>query len=797
MALDGKATYRVGDLLVDLGRGQVTRDGAEIPLPKLSFNLLRALVEAAPNLVTPDELVQRVWPGLVVSPETVSQRVKLLRQSLGDDPREARYVAGIRGRGYRLLAPVELVSPERPIRRQGDRPVAPDATGVVVVAAKPDAAADASVWGSPGNRRYAVLAAGVLVVGAALGIGASMLATPEKATDEAPGQHAATVVRPVLAVLPFVQLGGPDDALSLPDGLQSDILTELSRIPALDVIAATSVEQFRGTTLDARDIGKRLGASHLLEGGVQRVEDRVRINAQLIDTRSQSHVWAATYDRALTTSNLFSVQSEIAVAVADALRVALAGDERGPARAVPTENLDAWALEKAARVQLERRTTESITDADRLFRQAIALDPKFARAYAGLADAVWLRADQQGLPWQPAVAEAERLVNRALRLDDALPEAWTTRAKLAQERHDYETAEAAYRRAFELNPSYARAHAWYSQFLYQLGREKEARAANRRAAELDPLSAPLLVNLGLSVVEPEDPAEALEWMDKASAIDPRGWLGAHGRALVYAFAGRYDEALHWDLQALKLDPQAGYALVGVARRHLELDDLEGATTWFARVEDTDLEIPGSFSHAALVSLYGGEPGRALASARRALAYDPRDPVAFRVLDAEALRRGDIADVVATVRSSFPDLAGPEALRIRRLAVVPATDLALALRRGGDQAASDTLLDGVAAFLETARSGGTVEFVIDEIRVAAIRGDHEGALQALDERVATGWRGEYWRYYRDHDPAFDGLRTDPRFRKAFAAIERDIALQRARAAESGDLGRGPPRADPAP
>lgn len=778
----GRAVFRVGDLIVDLGRGQVTRAGAEIPLPKLSFNLLRVLVEAAPNLVTPDELVQRVWPGLVVSPETVSQRVKLLRQALGDDPRDARYVAGVRGRGYRLVAPVELVVPEHPMRRQGDRPWAPDTpTG-----------------SSPGNRRYAALVTGVLVGVAALGIGAAMLGRPEAEIDEkAPAQDPATVRRPVLAVLPFVKLAGPDDALSLPDGLQSDILTELSRIPSLDVIAATSVEQFRGTVLDAREIGERLGASHLLEGGVQRVGDRVRINAQLIDTRSQSHIWAATYDRALTTSNLFSVQSEIAVAVADALRVALAGERYGSARTVPTENLDAWALEKAARVQLERRTTESITDADRLFRQAIALDPKFARAYAGLADAVWLRADQQGLPWHPAAAEAERLVNRALRLDDALPEAWTTRAKLAQERHDYETAETAYRRAFELNPSYARAHAWYSQFLYQLGREEEARAANRRAAELDPLSAPLLVNLGLSIVEPGDPAAALEWMDKASAIDPKGWLGPHGRALVYAFAGRYDEALHWDLEALTLDPRAGYALVGAARRHLELDDLTGASTWFAHVLETDLEIPGSFSHAALLSLYLGEPGPAVVSARRALAYDPRDPVAFRVLDAEALRRGDIADVVATVRSSFPDLAGPEALRIRRMAVVPATDLALALRRGGDQAGSDALLDAVVMFLETARSGGGVEFVMDEIRVAAIRGDHERALQALDERVAAGWRGEYWRYYRDLDPAFDGLRTDPRFRKAFAAVERDIALQRARAAESGDLGRGPPRADPAP
>jgi tetratricopeptide (TPR) repeat protein len=302
------------------------------------------------------------------------------------------------------------------------------------------------------------------------------------------------------------------------------------------------------------------------------------------------------------------------------------------------------------------------------------------------------------------------------------------------------------------------------------------------------------VNLGLSIVDPSDPAVALGWMDKARAIDPKGWLAAHGKATVYAFAGRHDEALHWDLQALQLDPHAGYPLAGAARRHLELDDLEGARTWFERVTESGLEVPRSFSDAALLALYSGESGPAVVMARRALAYDPRDPGGFRVLDADALRRGDHAAVVAIVRANFPDLAGPEPLRIRRTSVVPATDLALALRLSGDVVGSDALLDAVVVFLETARREGGVEFLVDEIRVAAIRGDRHGALQSLEALVAGGWRGEFWRYYRDHDPAFDALRTDPRFGRAFAVVEQDIARQRARAAESGDLARGPPGAD---
>jgi TolB-like protein/DNA-binding winged helix-turn-helix (wHTH) protein/Flp pilus assembly protein TadD len=762
MDCDGKTTVQVGDLSLDFGRGLVTRDGAEIPLPKLTFDLLRALVEAAPNLVTADDLMRRVWPGLVVSPETISQRVRLLRLALDDDSQNPRYVAVVRGRGYRLVAPVETRLAPQPVPVQHPR-------------------------------RRAWLLAGAALAAAALAI--SLWSWGRLAVESGPDRREshARVSRPVLAVLPFVALGESPDPWSLPDGLQSDILTELSRSPSLDVIAATSVEQFRGTKLSAADIGRQLGATHLLEGGVQRVGESVRINAQLIETRSQSHVWAATYDRALTTSNLFAVQGEIAVAVAQALRLALGSDGGRKGHVMPTGSMDAWALEKAARIQLERRTPEAITNAQRLFRQAITIDPKFARAYAGLADAVWLGADYQSLPWRPAAAEAERLANHALRIDPELPEAWTTLAKLAQDRNDFATAEAAYRRAFELNPNYARAHAWYAQLLYQQGRQRDAVAATRRAAELDPMSAVLLVNLGLSFADPADPQVALALMDKARAMDPTGWLGVGGKAMAYAIAGRYDDALHWELEVLRLHPAAGHAMIGASQSLLELDDLDGARAWLEHATADGREIPGVFSHHALLHLYRGESIPAVASAHRAVAVDPDDTLAYRVLGADALRRGETADVIATVRANFPDLEDPELLRIRRATVWPATDLALALRLAGDAVRSEALLDAVVAFLDSARRGGAVEYGIDELRVAAIRGDAEAALGKLDELVEGGWRGPYWRYYRDHDPALDGLRADPRFQDAFARIERHMAAQRSRAAASGDLAVGPPEA----
>ena len=378
-----------------------------------------------------------------------------------------------------------------------------------------------------------------------------------------------------------------------------------------------------------------------------------------------------------------------------------------------------------------------------------------------------------------------------MRLDASIPEAWATRAKLAQDRKDTGTAEAAYRRAFELNPNYARAYSWYAQMMYELGRERESREAARRAAELDPLSAPLLVNLGLSLADPLDPTEALSWMDRARAADPSHLSWARGRALVLAYAGRFDEALHWDLAALELDPQSSWATLGVGLWHLQLDDLEGARTWLAEATRAGREPAGALGYLAMLHLYAGEAASAREMARRALVSYASDGNAYMVLDAASLASGDVDTVIATVRQNFPELAGPGELSVGRASLVPATDLALALRSSGDTTGSDELLDAVTRYLAGPRGDGSAEFAMHEVRAAAVRGDRAATLHLLESLTDRGWPREHWRYYRDHDPAFNGVRSDPRFRRFFAVVEDDVRARRLRAAKSGDLGRAPP------
>jgi TolB-like protein/Flp pilus assembly protein TadD/predicted Ser/Thr protein kinase len=291
-----------------------------------------------------------------------------------------------------------------------------------------------------------------------------------------------------IAVLPFQNLGGDKENAYFADGIQDEILTRLSKVANLKVISHTSTQHYRNVPRNLPEIAKRLGVAHVLEGSVQKNGDTVRVNVQLIKAANDSHLWAETFDRKLT--DIFSVESEIAKAIADQLRAKLTGDEEQVIAAKPTDNMEAYDLYLRGQYFWNKRTNEGFERSINYFRQAINKDPRFARAYAALADSYVLNSGyNSSVPPTEVMPKAHEAAARALELDEGLAEAHTALAVIAQDYDwDWKTAEREYRRAIELNPNYATAHHWYAEYLALQGRFDEAFHEMERARQLDPLS---------------------------------------------------------------------------------------------------------------------------------------------------------------------------------------------------------------------------------------------------------------------------------------------------------------------
>jgi TolB-like protein/Tfp pilus assembly protein PilF len=602
---------------------------------------------------------------------------------------------------------------------------------------------------------------------------------PAAVTASSPATSAAVSdARPSIAVLPFENRSRLEEHAFFVDGIHDDILTQLSKVSALRVISRTSVERFRKTDLSVQQIAEQLGVKSVLEGGVQRAGNRVRINVQLIDATTDAHSWAEVYDRELTVANMFAIQSEVAAAIAGALKTALTPAEQAWVKQVPTQSLEAWEAYQLGRQRLAKRTAGALAEAERFFQIAIDRDRTFALAYAGLADAIWLKADYSGQPVEPAVAKAQQVLDQALQLDPNLAEAHATLAKFAQERRELELAELEYRRAIDLNPNYPTAHQWYAQLLGLQGRDAEAMQSTRKALELDPLSVHLQVNLasGLSGLGHFD--EALAGFSKARSIDPLSPLPYSGIGAVLATGfGQLDDAIPFVEKAIELDTSGSWYKKELARIYLDLQDDNRAEQWLDRAAD------GGKADAvrAYLYLYRGKQAKALAYARNALTIDGRDWEALVLLRNADLEARDFNAARSSYARAFPELLADQGPTVDPLNYIAAIDLSLVLQGTGERARAAQLLDRSQTLIRTWPRLGPWGYRISDVQIDSLRGEKGQALAKLREAEAAGWRGPTWRYFRDFDPNLATIRNEPEFRAVFADIERDMAEQRARLA----------------
>jgi TolB-like protein/Flp pilus assembly protein TadD len=381
-----------------------------------------------------------------------------------------------------------------------------------------------------------------------------------------PGTSVAPIAVPEksIAVLPFENLSAAKENAYFSEGIQDEILTRLAKIGDFKVISRTSTEQFRSKPGNVGEIARKLGVANILEGSVQKAGESVRVNVQLINALSDAHLWADTYDRKLT--DIFAVESEIAKSVAENLQARLNGRAAEVLASRPTENAQAHELYLKGRYFWNRRSTSGLSKAGDYFQQAIGLDPKYALAYAGLADVHSLLPVYAGTAPRDDIPKALVAARKAVELDDKSAEAHTSLGNALVSNVELKSAEKEFRRALELNPNYATAHQWLAECFFGEARYPESLAENERAHELDPLS--LIINASYSAS--------------------------------LAGVGRYDDAVAQARKTLELDPALvpGHEILGQILE--DRGDLKGAITEYAKARELGMTPSNS---AMLASAY--------------------------------------------------------------------------------------------------------------------------------------------------------------------------------------------------
>ncbi len=379
-----------------------------------------------------------------------------------------------------------------------------------------------------------------------------------------------------LAVLPFTSMSPDPNDEYFADGMTEELITSMSGLQGLQVIARTSVMNYKKKEKNVSEIGKELRVGTVLEGSVRKAGNMVRVTAQLIDVPTESHLWSEKYDREL--DDIFKIQDDIAGKIAGALRVKLASvQEPGKKH---TESIEAYTLYLKGRSLWNKRDKEGILGSMRLFQDAIKLDPDYARAYAGLADAYFMAAGTDWMEMADALAKSKEAATRALELDDTLAEAHASLGLNLWGDWRWEEALREFRRAIELNPSYASAHQWYSQCLSDMGRAKEAREETERAHELDPLSPIITMRVGVMDFLHGKLDEAIATFDRLIEDEPAFAATYSWRALCFALKGMKERA-YTDAEAFgKTSARAQFADAEDARNLL----LAGLYGWFGERE---------------------------------------------------------------------------------------------------------------------------------------------------------------------------------------------------------------------
>jgi len=639
-------------------------------------------------------------------------------------------------------------------------------------------------------RRLDFIFIGLLVI--ALGVSVTLNVTGMRGAPEV--EVASGEERLSIAVLPFTSRSTDPENQLFADGIHDDLLTRLANIGSLRVISRTSMMEYRDTTKNMRQVAEELGVGTVLEGAVQRSGSNVRITAQLIDASTDEHIWANSYDRQLSMANLFAIQSEISAEITRALQTTLTDEEQIRLAVIPTDSLAAYNLYTQGRDNLYKRRLETLQEARDQFEAAIALDPDYAEAYAGLAESVLLILNNhQAISTDEAFGIAEASLDQALSLNPELSQAHAAEGLMKtmawQETRGgpgLEEAEACLTAALDLNPNNASAWMWFATLRDNQERIEEAIDLYHESLRVDPLGKIPYANLPGLYAQRGQNQEALDLYIKAVEIHPDWPTAYRNLAAQLQALGRMDEAVAWGMRGAELseDPLGGASMTGA---YMEFGEYGKILELFSGVTPGHpMYTYGAGMEMAILGDFAG----ATEVAERAIegVENPRQ-FQLSLIAGFAVFAGDFDKARKYAELHDPEFAADADPMVTRYNVTDLVRYAYILQNQGEGERAYGLLSLALDVVRTLPRVGIFGHGIRDVQILALQGRTVEALAAFRDAIDEGFRGTAssngWPMALD--PYLGSLRGQPAFEAMVGELEEAIALMQQNVAVAEQTG----------
>ncbi len=759
-ARPGKNALQIGEWIADPDDGSLTRGAESSRVDPRAMQLLLRLARSPGEVVSQGMLLEDVWRGVVVSPASVYQTISQLRKALGDTDSPPSYIETIARKGYRLVARVHPLAPSIPSTDvpSQDPPRADVATPAASEVNPPP----------PRRSRWWIAAALALL---AAGGGWFWL-------------HAQAAQADSIVVLPFDDMTTDESEAAFCEGMTEELSNWLAQVPGLRVVARTSAIAIHEKGLDVREIGAQLGATHVLEGSLRREGNMLRVTVQLIDARTGFHAWSRNYD--IVRDNALLTQEQIGRQVAEVLQLQLTLETSELFAQRRSENPQAYLAYVLASAHQRRATPDDNTQAIALYEQALAIDPKFPLAQVGLVTAYLNQNQFEDWPLAEIDLHVAPLIADLEKDAPDFAEFRIARAMWRNDHRDHAGAIADLKRALEIEPDSSKAAAKLGYVYLTMGEPRAAESQFQAAALFDPFNATVQSLWCMSLTDLGEFTAARERCDRAHAIEPNSQSALSAISELEVARGNIATALEWNAVALHGSDAVGELHSDRGRWLMRMGLVQEARRAYREAivatGDAGLQNVGIATLGLCSTLAVEGPAAARSLITRSHMNETNDPqLLFQLAEIELMMndasaaRGYVDKALASPEFEPQMLADPWDARTGRSLLLIA---AAAARGTEDEALAKRYLDDADQLIEQLVAAGMRRNDVFLIRagIAAMRGDADAAMRALETAEELGWR---YVWLVEHVPYFDALRDRAEYRALIARISARNATDGAR------------------